>query len=453
MTLFQIIKSLQTTQGTKAKQAILDANKENELLKEYMKAVFDPAITYGITKVPKVKPLARQESFDMYDIQHAMCTFASRAVTGKAAQQCLAKWMEDQNSEEDQKLIEYIIKRKIADANVGETMVLNTWPNLFFVPPYMRCASMDEKTKAFYRTLPGFLVQTKRDGSFAYLQNTSEGLARTITRQGSIYPTWFSERMIKGVPKGAVLIGEMEVYEKQAHGNALLDRKTGNGILNSVLQDEDESEFENYEFSYVAWDMISESEFKVGKSTRPYSSRFFNLKSLLQNAPKHLCLVGSWEVASVAEASTIHLDHTANGLEGTVWKTFDGEWRDTDSGTKDAVKAKVKFQAEYLITGSYEGEGEAAGMLGGISYSTPCGKIAANVGIGFSNKQRKDFWAIREDLPGKIMTLEANDVISSKTSDTLSLSLAVFIEIRNDRTEADSFERVMEQLKAAKEGM
>jgi len=38
-TLYEIIKSLQTTQGSNAKQAILDANKNNELLREYMKAV------------------------------------------------------------------------------------------------------------------------------------------------------------------------------------------------------------------------------------------------------------------------------------------------------------------------------------------------------------------------------------------------------------------------------
>lgn len=453
MTLYKIIESLKTTQGTKAKQAILDANKDNELLREYMKAVFDPAINYYQSKIPKYELTNFGYDFTIAAILHLQQNLSMRRVTGRDAVELLSTMLSTL-APEGRVLVEYIIKRQIAGSSVGETMVLNTWPELFFVPPYMRCASMDKKVRGYYASLPYFYVQTKRDGAFAYLQKTFKGVAKAITRQGSMYPTWFAEKMATGVPEGFVLVGEMEVYKSIGLGHyELLDRKTGNGVLNSVQQSEDNSEFGDYTFQYVAWDMLSEKEFKAGKSFIEQEGRFNDLSCVADayDTP-NISIVDNWKVTSIAEANEIHLKHTSKGLEGTVWKTPDGLWRDTSSGTKDAVKNKVKFQAEFLITGTYEGEGKAVGMLGGINYSTPCGKIAANVGTGFSDKQRKELWEIREELPGKVMTLEANDVIDSKDSDILSLSLAVFIEVRTDRKEADSFERVMEQLQAAKEG-
>ena len=40
--------------------------------------------------------------------------------------------------------------------------------------------------------------------------------------------------------------------------------------------------------------------------------------------------------------------------------------------------------------------------------------------------------------------MKANDLTTSKTKDTYSLSHPRFIEVRNDKTVADSFEKVLE---------
>lgn len=452
--LYSIIKSLQTTQGNNAKLAILQANKDNELLKWYMKAVFDPAINYYQTKLPKAEFVGKHK-LCLETLDLIKDSLSNRRVTGHAAINWLREELE-RLDKESQELIAYIINRKIIGAKVGETMVLKTWPNLFFIPPYMRCKSMDKKVREHYSKLPYFIVQLKADGSFAYLQKTREGVCKAITRQGSLYPSWFAEKMLKGVPEGFVLVGEMQVYQEVEDTRyELLDRKTGNGVLNSVLQGGEESEFSEYEFEHAAWDMLTEEEFAFGKSDRKYKDRWCYFSNFLATSfPIPNCTnIDTWFVTSVKEANEIHTKLTSEGKEGTVWKTPDGLWKDSDSGTIYQVKNKVVFEVDLEIIGYYEGEGEAKGSLGKFTVATSDRKLVNNVGSGISDKLRLEYWKMLQENPncfdGCIATIEANDVTDSKSKDTLSLSSPIFIEIRSDKKEADSIERVLEQLEAA----
>jgi len=162
-------------------------------------------------------------------------------------------------------------------------------------------------------------------------------------------------------------------------------------------------------------------------------------------------MIENQPVYSVAEAFAINTQKIMEGEEGTVWKDPNGFWRDSTSGTSDAVKAKLKFQAEYRVVGKFEGEGKYAGMLGGFNFETSDGLIKFNAGSGLDDNQRKEYW--EQDTDGWIFTIEANDVVTRKGSDTESLFLPIIIERRLDRTHADSRDRVLEQLKAAKEGV
>lgn len=443
-TLYEIIKSLQTAQGTLEKQAIMEAHKDNELFKAYMKATYDVGLNYYQKKAPTPSKYFDYE-FDEHSIVGIVYMLDGRKVTGNAAKEWLKREME-LYSPEDQELIGLMIARSIG-AGVGDKIVLSTWPDLYFIPPYMRAASMDEKVRERFSKLSYWLVEEKRDGSFAYLRKHGADSSQAITRQGTIYPAWFSNRLSEGLQAGWTLMGEMEVYKD----GKLMSRKEGNGVLNSVAKGADESEFDGYVFSYVAWDTVTDEEFFVGRSELPLEIRKANLFIVIENA-KQIVEVDSARVDSIAKAKAIHIQYTRLGKEGTVWKDPEGIWRDCSSGSKDMVKVKVVFEADFEITHTYEGTGKAKGMLGGIGIKTSCGKLKNNLGSGFTDEQRKALWAVRDTLPGMICTAEANDVISNRDKDTVSLSLGIFIELRYDKTEADSLERVYEQLNAAKLG-
>jgi len=440
MSLYEIIKALQSAKGSLAKQAILNENAGNELFKHYMKAVYDPAVSYWQTTIPAIdEHFSRGGEFHYMDLDF-VAKLANREYTGAAAKSALL-WRTACLNDDGRELMAMLIKRSIG-GSVGETMVLKTWPGLFFVPSYMRCAGMSPKVKEEYAALPFFYVQSKYDGSFGYLKSsTLSSHASLFTRAGSFYPAWLAERLAKNLPDGAVVMGEVLVFE----AGKPLSRKVSNGMLNSLLQGGDDT---GADIRMIAWDMVPAAEFKSGQCHKPYNLRLADMGQWVQSTT--LSIANTVVVTSLEQAFALNREALLRGEEGTVWKKPDGIWRDSSSGTRDAVKVKIKFEAEYRVTGKYEGEGKAKGMLGGFNVETSCGKIANNVGSGFSDKQRIEFWA--EDTTGWIVTLEANDVIDKTGADTESLFLPIFVERRLDKTEADSRARVMAQLQAAKEG-
>lgn len=459
MSLYDIVKSLQSAQGSIEKQAILDANKDNPLFKSFMKATYDVGLSYYMKKIPAV-PAAGMGDMDQELLDHIVKVIAGRELTGSAAI-AMMKATKAVLTPEGQELLTLLIDRSIG-ASVGDTMVLKTWPGLYFIPPYMRCASMSEAAREAFAEEESFYVQTKRDGSFAYAQRSFEG-CRVVTRQGGTYPQWFADRMTSGIPYGMVLVGEMEVYTyapDNAANLVLMSRKDGNGVLNSVLKGADESEFAGYVFKYVAWDTLTAIEFADRKSDRPLDERWNELEFTvnMSHSTGHMGQVelsDNVEVKSVAEAKAIHLARVAAGCEGTVWKRKKGLWKNTSSGTMDVVKVKVVAEAEFVVTDYYEGKGKAKGMLGGFTIMTRCGKMKCNMGSGFSQKQRQEIWdAIQcgETPIGWIITAEFNDITTARNKDTVSLSLPIFIEHRFDRTLADTLERVYEQFESAKLG-
>lgn len=456
MTLYQIIKALQAAPKKGGhKLAILEQHKDNELLQAYLKAVYDPRINYYITKLPKkVIPTGHNFEFDTDTIDGMLYHLAQRVCRGKAAENWLYELLAG-HDEAGRELIGYIIKRDIC-ADIGEGTVLKVWPKLFFIPPYQRCSKMDEKVKKRFGAMPYFFVQTKSDGQFSYLINHESKAPESMSRAGSLYPSWLPEKLTTGLPKGYVLAGEMVVhkwYDEAADGHGewvLLNRQEGNGILNSILSgDGSKFDAETMAVQFVAWDILTIDEFESGISNNPYEARLGKLAHMLET---HLTfdvrMVKSWKVKSIAEAMVIQNQHLARKEEGTVWKAPDMGWKDSSSGDPLQVKAKLVFQADFRIDGTFEGEGKYKGMCGGFNMSSSDGKIKFNVGTGFSDAQRKEYY----DNPptGKIATIEGNDILSSEGKDTESIFLPVLIEVREDKMVADSRDEVWAEFNAAR---
>lgn len=447
-TLYEIVKSLQNASGSNAKSAILEQHKGNDLLKAFMKAVNDPAINYWQSKIPPFKTLVTSPSseFGKEHIEILVGYLAERKDTGDKAKKTLG-FLNHCLNDQGKELLSLIIKRS-AGAGIGDTMILKAFPDLFFTVPYQRCSLMDSKIKEKFSKLPVMWVQPKLDGSFLYLVNEGAGkLPEAITRAGSKYPTWFAEKLAEGVLADSVLVGECLVWKGIGFGHyELLDRQTGNGILNSVLKGEDEEEFKNLKFEMTAWDTMRPVYFKKGLDFTEYKYRLGNLDIVLENSPPNVRKIQTYEVTSLEEAYKIYSEHTGRGEEGCVLKNPDSIWKDGTS--KDNVKLKIQFEIELRVTGTYEGEGKYKGMLGGIAVETSDGLLKSNCGTGFSDAQRKN----PPFVVGDIVTIKANDVISSRDSDIKSLFLPVYSDTRFDKTEADSLARVMEQLQAAKDG-
>jgi len=74
-------------------------------------------------------------------------------------------------------------------------------------------------------------------------------------------------------------------------------------------------------------------------------------------------------------------------------------------------------------------------MLGAILCESADGIVKVSVGSGFTDAHRKNYW--KENLVDRIVAVKYNSRIKNKAGED-SLFLPVFVELRDDKDEADS---------------
>jgi ATP-dependent DNA ligase len=96
---------------------------------------------------------------------------------------------------------------------------------------------------------------------------------------------------------------------------------------------------------------------------------------------------------------------------------------------------KAELEADLRVTGFTEGTGKYMGKIGSLVVESADGKVRTSVGTGLSDEQRSlDFV---KEFKSKIVSVKYNALISDKKTDTKSLFLPVFIEVRTDKDTAD----------------
>jgi ATP-dependent DNA ligase len=148
---------------------------------------------------------------------------------------------------------------------------------------------------------------------------------------------------------------------------------------------------------------------------------------------KKIWTVTSTIVQTLDEAQEIFQGYLADGYEGIILKDGSGEWEDKRSKTQ--IKFKGELECDLKIVAVEEGTGKAAGMLGAIVCESADGVVKVNVGSGFTDANRKQYW--KENIVDKIVAVKYNARIKNKTGEE-SLFLPVFIELRDDKDVADN---------------
>jgi len=416
--LYEIITALQNTQGSNAKKAILEANKENEYLRDYLKAVYDPSLNYFITEktYPEVVGYSDGHNFTVNHMGEFIYQLSDRNKTGNAAKDWLKSVLRYFNNDQ-QYLIKLMLLKDIK-AGISVSIINKIWPNLIYSQKYMRCSLPKDVKLSLWPWEKGVYSQVKMDGMYAAVSNK-----QVITRNGSVFPLdvlpeGFKEEMLM-IPEGIELNGELIVK----HNGEILSRKEGNGLLNSLLQGT--SLPDNYSLYYVAWDWQDDKTV--------YNMRLSILDDLLGDS-EYFSVVECRKVYSYEEAVQHFQEMLAQGQEGTVLKHPDGIWKDGTS--KHQVKFKIEVDIDLLCTGMIEGTGKYKGMLGALQLESSCGKVKVDCGTGFTDAQRKNLWENAYPV-GKIIEIKANDLLDRVGSDTLSLFLPVFKSVRLDKDVAD----------------
>jgi len=430
--LYNIIRRLEETPGMNDKLDILRENEDNEELKTFFKLALDPMIIFGIKKIPK------------YDHIHELCSLTSgmellvdslstRKATGNAAIEVLRALLAC-SSPENAELIERIIK-KDPGCKVAGKLVNKIWPSHVTITPYMRCQAPNNKN--FKRIHFPAVVQKKANGIFANIivENREVKYLSRNGREMKFYGEPDKTILSTTDEDNFVIIGEGLVLEKLGE-SAILDRQTGNGILNKAIkQTIAESEAERVIFE--VWDVIPLEDWKHGECDQEYIDRLEKLTYMAEQS--ELLLIDTKVVKTFKAAEDFYREMIDCGDEGAVLKNLDGKWKDHTS--PDMVKMKIKDPADLLCVGIYPHK-KKADWIGGLILESADGKIIVRSGSGMDEEDR-----VRDHdyFLNKIVEIEYNEITTDKKRDTMSLFLPIYIGVRLDKDTADTYEEILEK--------
>lgn len=435
MTIYDILAELNLDNGSNYKMDVLRKHADNKLLQRVLAMTYDRVkYTYGVTMKnveysegsDEVKSLP--EALDILETQ-----IMSRRVTGNMAINLVADTIGDLEPN-DADVFKKLLGRDLK-INMGRSNINKVFKNLIIKPLYMRCGLYGEKTRTKIDPV-GAYIQFKADGTYREMTVHEDFSVTAITRSGEahVYPQIFAQ-LVKGHP--GHYVGELTVSD----GNGgVLDRATGNGMINS-------DDVPHQDLIFDVWDYIPLEEYSSvankNKGTIPYHERFSWVGILTHEMNHQVQPIKSHIVQSIPEALAHVSEWMNEGYEGGILKDANGIFRDGTSPQQ--LKLKLEIDAEVRITGFTDGTPgtKREKTFGAIEFETDDKTIKGKTS-GFTDAQLKDFNSRREELIGTIMTVQFNDVTKARGNDFHALSHPRFIELRSDRDDTDTFERIQE---------
>lgn len=438
----EIIKELHSTSSRNEKESILLANKNNEILKKVFYLAYDPSINFYIKSIPYEDNWKHGEYFE-YDeneefeiLFDVLETIYSRELTGNKAISFLTGVLSERSTEM-QELVCNIVKKDL-DCGVQTTTINKIWKGLVTEPPYLSYTLFSEKLIKSFK-LPCY-SQIKLDGLYAdvfVMKDSVSYRSRSGISCKFKLPDSVEEKLIN--------LSQYSDSEFVLHCEALVrkgdsftefeERKIGNGYLNS-----DESDPEKVVI--VIWDVVGIDEYNNRKSTEDYIERFNLVEKIVEYVDTpHIQMVESRFCNTTQDVIDHFVEARFKGLEGTVIKSPKLKWK--DGKVKDGLKLKNEFECEMKIV-SFQEHSKKSGQTGAIFVESEDGVVKCKVGSGLTDVQRKKFFLTQDEMIGKIVTVKGNDLVTNELKqDQYSIFLPRFIEVRDDKTVADTFDRIM----------
>lgn len=447
MGILQILESIEGQPARTAKIALIKENKDNKLFLDVLQAALNPYTNYHIRKIPDHTPMG-EKSLDWALTELKKLT--NKQFTGHAGIEHLRGILNNVSSDDAVVISRIIGKDLRCGAGDGTTNV--AFPGFISSYPCLLARPYDQKninniTYEAYSQLKadGLRANSMIDGKLVDLYGRSgreicfNHMDADLIELGQQFPY------------PVVFDGEFVVVDNTGK---VIDRKTGNGIINKAIKGTISDEEAN-RIRFQMWDAIPLDEFKKGKSNQPYKVRF----ELLINAVKAVTKVGEdalaeklkgiaprfWVipyrvVKSLQEAEAHFQEMLSQGHEGTILKNYCAPWE--DSRSKHLVKMKAEKDADLEIIGFNPGSGKFLGQVGSIIGASSDRLVEVSIS-GFSDELRLWITANKDSLLGTIMTVMYNERIKSKSRTGVdSLFLPRFVEFRSDKTVANSSKEI-----------
>lgn len=351
-------------------------------VKPILKLALNPYITFGVTD-PRMKGRGTDD-FKSAGIKELLGDLANRHLTGQAAIDAVVNAQVHMTKESAALL--GIILDKNPRIGVAAKSVNKIWPGLIPVHEVMLCKKFEADKVVF----PCY-VEPKLDGIRGTVSN-----GQFFTRNGL---------KIKG----------LEVLEEE---------------LKSLPQHEWDGELTIPGLSFQkASGLLRSDEFTPTAVFTIFAARDTSLNELLkqglQRRTEHVVFISAILCYRLPDVYHEYERLRELGFEGAIVKN--PHYKYAGKRSWDWMKLKPSEDGEFKITGMYGGEGKYEGRLGGITVDFH-GK-PNDVGTGFSDKQRYEFW----NHPDKCPVGEMAHIEYMEKTDDGNMRHSRFKDIRWDK--------------------
>jgi DNA ligase-1 len=422
----KIVKQLENTSSSNDKIAIIKQHSDNEVFKNVLKYTYDSNLNYGFsesnlrklldnTKSEDILENTWQNGFDMLDI-------LATSNINDALRRNVITFLWCQLSEVRELFIRILTKD-------------------------LRC-NISSKTinKAIPKLITEWEVQQGYPLEKVKLKN-EEWIALSLKLNG-IRSTYFKgqfksrqNKIMHGFDHIASDIAKLEKYSDYVFDGELIRKNVDDipdnenfrlttSIVNSDAEDKSEIQL-------VIFDMLPTHEFISGQSSKTFKDRLVEIQEV-----KHIIDKIGLENIDIAPTYYTGRDHSKinevldaihnAGMEGAMLL------RDMPYKCKrhnGVLKCKKFMDVDLKVVGYEEGSGKHSGKLGSLIVEYKNNTV--NVGSGFTDAQREEYWNNREQLIGKIVAVKYKEETMDKKTKLPSLQFPTFIAFKTDKDVAD----------------
>jgi len=425
---YSVISTLEDHNSRLDKEAIILAQAEagNDQLFEGLRLCYDAMITFGLKQIPEKKdedgPGLDWDSFSLITTG-----FVNRSFTGNLARDTVANMMKSATKAQWNGWYRRILIKDMRagfSENTVNKVVEKKWPN--YAIPVFSCQLAHDSANHESKVSGRKLIEVKLDGvrviTIVYPSGRVDQFSRNgkelvnfphVKEQLAKVAQGFTEPMVLD---GEIMSGTFQDLMKQIHRKS--SAKANDAVLN-------------------LFDALPLSQFEQGESATTQEQRSEWLKAWFdanETALPNVTVVAQETVDLDTEAGQerykeINALAIKGGYEGIMLK-------DPSAGYKCKrsvawLKLKPFIEVSLTVVAVEEGTGKNVGRLGALvcEGDDDGRRILVNVGSGFTDDQRIDYWNNREEVVHKVSEVRA-DAITQNQDGTYSLRFPRFLRFR-----------------------
>ncbi len=427
----EIIKKLQSSNSRLFKEEVLlnEMKKSNVHFFDGLRLAYNRLLTFGVKKIPE--SINDGPGIKWNDFKELANRLLKRELTGHAARDEIQNLMQRSNKDEWNFFFKRILQKDIrcglSEKTINNVAKKNNYHD--FLIPVFSC-QLAQDCELHKKKLTGKkYLEVKLDGVRAITIVYPSQIIDIFSRNGKELNNFdhlkneiikcidFSELKKPIVLDGEIISENFQALMKQIH------RK------NSA---------QNTDASLFLFDTLPLEDFKKGIYEFSLQRRMSELKEIYQKfliKSEKIKLIDSKLVdletlEGKEEFKKFNQLSITKGYEGIMIKdplSFYESKRSTSW-----LKSKPFIEISLEVKNYEEGTGKNKGKLGAIiAEGEDNGKFfKLNIGSGFTDLQRKDFWNNKEKLIGQIVEVRADSISKSQDGDSWSLRFPRFKTFR-----------------------